>query len=98
LLILIKKIMEEIEKQKKQLEEKNKEVPGTGKYYYRDPNLTGLVSTEDMVVMLDEMGIETGIDVDRLLEIGEMNEKIVGRRLRSETIKNGRIPKGPTGF
>ncbi len=73
-------------------------VPGTGKYYYRDPNLTGLVSTEDMVVMLDEMGIETGIDVDRLLEIGEMNEKIVGRRLRSETIKNGRIPKEPTGF
>ena len=56
-------------------------------------NLVGLVSTEDMVVMMDEMGNETGIDVDRLLEIGKMNEKIVGRTLRSESIKNGRIPK-----
>jgi hydroxymethylglutaryl-CoA lyase len=73
-------------------------VTGTGAYYYNDPNGVGLVSTEDMVVMMDEMGIETGIDVDKLLEIGRMVERIVGRRLRSETIKNGRIPKEPTGF
>jgi hydroxymethylglutaryl-CoA lyase len=72
-------------------------VAGTGEYYYKDPNLVGLVSTEDMVVMMDEMGIETGIDVDRLLEIGTMNEKIVGRTLRSESIKNGRIPKELSG-
>jgi len=26
-----------------------------------------------------------------------MNERIVGRRLRSEAIKNGRIPKSLTG-
>ncbi len=72
-------------------------VSGTGAYYYKDPNLVGLVSTEDMVVMMDEMGIETGIDIDRLLEIGIMNERIVGRRLRSESIKNGRIPKSLSG-
>ncbi len=72
-------------------------VSGTGAYYYKDPNLVGLVSTEDMVVMMDEMNIETGIDIDRLLEIGIMNEKIVGRRLRSESIKNGRIPKELSG-
>ena len=72
-------------------------VAGTGAYYYKDPNLVGLVSTEDMVVMMDEMGIETGIDVDKLLEIGKMNEKIVGRTLRSESIKNGRIPKELSG-
>jgi hydroxymethylglutaryl-CoA lyase len=72
-------------------------VTGTGAYYYKDPNLVGLVSTEDMVVMMDEMGIETGIDVDKLLEIGRMNEKIVGRTLRSESIKNGRIPKELSG-
>jgi hydroxymethylglutaryl-CoA lyase len=47
--------------------------------------------------MMDEMGIETGIDIDRLLEIGIMNERIVGRRLRSESIKNGRIPKSLSG-
>jgi hydroxymethylglutaryl-CoA lyase len=72
-------------------------VSGTGSYYYKDPNLVGLVSTEDMVVMMDEMGIDTGVDVDKVLEIGQMVERIVGRRLRSEAIKNGRIPKTMTG-
>lgn len=72
-------------------------VAGTGAYYYKDPNLVGLVSTEDMVVMMDEMGIETNLDIDKILEIGQMVERIVGRRLRSEAIKNGRIPKSLTG-
>jgi hydroxymethylglutaryl-CoA lyase len=72
-------------------------VAGTGSYYYKDPNLVGLVSTEDMVVMMDEMGIDTNLDIDKVLEIGAMNERIVGRRLRSESIKNGRIPKTLTG-
>ncbi len=72
-------------------------VPGTGKYYYADPNIVGLVSTEDMVVMMDEMGIDTGVDVDKVLEIGKWVEKIVGRRLRSECIRTGRIPKTGTG-
>lgn len=68
-------------------------VTGTGKYYYKDPNIVGLVSTEDMVVMMDEMGIDTGLNIDKILETGAMVERIVGRRLRSESIKNGRIPK-----
>jgi hydroxymethylglutaryl-CoA lyase len=68
-------------------------VSGTGQYYYKDASEVGLVSTEDMVVMMDEMGIETGLDIDKILEIGNMVERIVGRRLRSEAIKNGRIPK-----
>jgi hydroxymethylglutaryl-CoA lyase len=70
-------------------------VMGTGAYYYRDPNVVGLSTMEDMVVMMDEMGIETGIDVDRLLQLGTMMEKTIGRRLRSEAILNGRIPKEP---
>lgn len=72
-------------------------VAGTGRYYYQDPNNVGLVCTEDLVVMLDEMGIETGVDVDRVLETGKLVERIVGRRLRSESIRNGRIPKQRTG-
>jgi len=72
-------------------------VSGTGEYYYKDPGITGLVCTEDMVVMMDEMGIDTGLDVDRVLKIGNMVERIVGRRLRSESIKNGRIPKNLSG-
>lgn len=72
-------------------------VSGTGDYYYKDPNIAGLVSTEDMIVMMDEMGIDTGVDVDMVLETGRMLERILGRRLRSEAIKNGRIPKELTG-
>jgi hydroxymethylglutaryl-CoA lyase len=72
-------------------------VAGTGEYYYKDPSITGLVSTEDMVVMMDEMGINTGIDVDKILEIGAMVERIVGRRLRSECVHSGRIPKSLSG-
>jgi len=68
-------------------------VAGTGAYYYADPSITGLVPTEDLVVMFDEMGIETNLDVEKILKIGSMVERIVGRRLRSECIKTGRIPK-----
>jgi hydroxymethylglutaryl-CoA lyase len=72
-------------------------VSGTGKYYYADPNITGLVCTEDLVVMLDEMGIDVGVDIDKVLEIGKMVEQIVGRTLRSECVRSGRIPKSLTG-
>jgi len=71
-------------------------VPGTGSYYYKDPNVVGLATFEDMCVMLDEMGIDLcGIHVDRILELGTLMERTIGRRLRSEAILNGRIPKEP---
>jgi hydroxymethylglutaryl-CoA lyase len=71
-------------------------VPGTGAYYYKDPNVVGLVTFEDMCVMIDEMGIDIGgINIERILEIGTLMEKTIGRRLRSEAILNGRIPKEP---
>lgn len=72
-------------------------VAGTGAYYYKDPAITGLIPTEDMVVMMDEMGIETNLDIDRILQTGIMVEKIAGRRLRSESIRTGRIPKELSG-
>ncbi len=73
-------------------------VPGTGKYYYADPTQAGMIPTEDLVVMLDEMGIEHGLDVDRVLDTGRVVERIFGRQLRSQTVNSGRIPKEPTGF
>lgn len=72
-------------------------VSGTGSYYYKDPNIVGLVSTEDMVVMMDEMEIETNLDIDKILNTGKMVEKIVGHPLRSECIRTGRIPKTLSG-
>ena len=68
-------------------------VSGTGDYYSVDSSITGLVTTEDMIVMMDEMGIDTGLDINKVLEIGKIVEKIFGRKLRSESIKTGRIPK-----
>lgn len=68
-------------------------VRGTGDYYYTDPRYVGLVTLEDTLVQLDEMGIEHGYDVDKVLSLGKKLEKTVGRRLRSEAIYNGRTLK-----
>jgi len=66
---------------------------GTGEYYYEDSRYVGLVSLEDTLVQIDEMGIEHGYDVDRVLWLGKQMERTVGRRLRSEAIYNGRTLK-----
>jgi hydroxymethylglutaryl-CoA lyase len=68
-------------------------VPGTGEYYYTDPRYVGLVTLEDTLVQIDEMGIEHGWNVDRVLWLGKQMEKTVGHRLRSEAILNGRTLK-----
>ncbi len=68
-------------------------VKGTGDYYYDDPRYVGLVTLEDTLVQIDEMGIEHGYDVDRILKLGRQMERTIGRRLRSEAILNGRTLK-----
>jgi hydroxymethylglutaryl-CoA lyase len=68
-------------------------VPGTGAYYYDDPRYVGLVCLEDTLVQIDEMGIEHGYDVDRILWLGRQMERTVGHRLRSEAAINGRTLK-----
>jgi hydroxymethylglutaryl-CoA lyase len=73
-------------------------VPGTGSYYYADPTQAGLIPTEDLVVMLDEMGIKHGLNVDKVLDTGRVVERIFGQRLRSQSVSSGRIPKAPTGY
>jgi len=61
---------------------------GTGKSYTAS-DFNGNTSTEDMVVMLDGMGIETGIDLKLLLETGNILEELLGRQLYSYSIKTG---------
>jgi hydroxymethylglutaryl-CoA lyase len=68
-------------------------VKGTGEYYYEDPRYVGLVCLEDTLVQIDEMGIEHGYDVDRILWLGRQMERTVGHRLRSEATVNGRTLK-----
>ncbi len=68
-------------------------IKGTGEYYYDDPRYVGLICTEDLLVQIDELGIEHGYDVDRILWLGRKLEKTAGMRLRSEAIVNGRTLK-----
>jgi hydroxymethylglutaryl-CoA lyase len=46
-----------------------------------------------MLVQIDEMGIQHGYDVDRVLWLGRQLERTVGQRLRSEAVINGRTLK-----
>ncbi len=68
-------------------------VKGTGAYYYDDPRYVGLTCIEDLLVQIDEMGIDHGYDVDRILWLGRQLERTVGHRLRSEAVINGRTLK-----
>ncbi len=68
-------------------------IRGTGEYYYKDPRYVGLICLEDLLVQIDELGIEHGFDVDRVLWLGAKMEKTIGQRLRSEAVINGRTLK-----
>jgi hydroxymethylglutaryl-CoA lyase len=59
----------------------------------------GNVCTEDLVFMLHEMGIETGIDLDRLIEIAHLAEDIVGHPLPGAVKMGGSLKAlRATGF
>lgn len=45
------------------------------------PNASGNICTEDAVYMLHAMGIETGIDLGRLIEAARLAERLVGHPL-----------------
>ena len=45
------------------------------------PRATGNVATEDLVYLLDGEGIETGVDLDALIDVSQWFEGLLGRRL-----------------
>ncbi len=51
----------------------------------------GNVCTEDLVSMLEEMGIHTGIDLDKLIEAAKLFEQIAGRELYGYVSKAGPV-------
>jgi hydroxymethylglutaryl-CoA lyase len=53
------------------------------------PGATGNVATEEVVHMLHDMGIDTGIDLDALIEVARLAEDIVGRELPSGVLRAG---------
>lgn len=56
---------------------------------------SGNVTTEDLVAVLNQMNVVTGIDVDKLLRAGALAEQILGRPLHSRVQRAGRIPFVP---
>ncbi|XVV12812.1 hydroxymethylglutaryl-CoA lyase [Actinoplanes sp. CA-131856] len=53
------------------------------------PGASGNVATEEVVHMLHDMGIDTGIDLDRLIEVAGAAEKLLGRTLPSGVLRAG---------
>jgi hydroxymethylglutaryl-CoA lyase len=58
---------------------------------------TGNIATEDLVSMLHEMGIDTGIDLQALLACARRAQEILGRRLGSHTLVAGPVEWQGTG-
>lgn len=58
---------------------------------------TGNVATEDLVHMLHEMGIETGVDLKKLIECARLAQALVGRPLDSHVAKSGPVNHTGTG-
>jgi len=57
------------------------------------PGATGNVATEEVVHMLHDMGIDTGIDLGALIEAAGLAQELVGRELPSGVLRAGpRIP------
>ncbi len=55
---------------------------------------TGNIASEDLVSMLEEMGIETGIDLPALLACATRVREILGRPLGSHTLVAGPVEWG----
>ena len=53
------------------------------------PGAAGNLATEDLVYMLEGMGIDTGVDLPALLEAGRVAEAVVGRRLPGKVHQAG---------
>ena len=51
----------------------------------------GNICTEELALLCEEMGIATGIDLDALIEVGRMAERIVGHPLPSELLRVGSL-------
>ena len=64
--------------------------PATGKAKY-SAGFTGNTCTEDLVALLEEMGVSTGVDLAAMIEAGIRGEELLGQRLRSNVIRAGPV-------
>jgi hydroxymethylglutaryl-CoA lyase len=53
------------------------------------PGATGNIATEELVHMVEDMGVGTGIDLDAMIEAAADAERIIGRQLPSQVLRAG---------
>ena len=61
--------------------------------YCGNGRATGMAPTEDLLHMMEDMGIPTGVDIDKLIDCVWMAEDIIGRELYGHVSKAGPRPK-----
>ena len=53
------------------------------------PGASGNVATEELVHMVEDMGIDTGIDLEAMIDAAATAERLVGRTLPSQVLRAG---------
>lgn len=66
--------------------------------YSGNGQANGMLPTEDLVHLLNTLGIETAVDLDRLIEASHRLAAILKRPLHSQVALNGQMPKGERLF
>ena len=61
--------------------------------YCGNGRATGMAPTEDLLHMMEDMGIPTGVDIDKLIDCVWTAERIMGRELYGHVSKAGPRPK-----
>jgi len=69
-----------------------------GGQYGGNGRASGMAPTEDLLHMLDGMGIPTGVDLGKLIDCVWMLEKIIGHPAFGHVSKAGPRPAGPAEF
>lgn len=69
--------------------------PATGAAKY-SAGFTGNTCTEDLVALLAEMGVGTGIDLDKMIAAGRRAEDVLDQRLRSNVVRSGPVVHAPS--
>lgn len=62
--------------------------------YCGNGRATGMIPTEDLVDFLTELGIPTGVDLDKLIEAAVLAEQVTGHPLYGHVSKAGPRPRG----
>jgi len=53
------------------------------------PGATGNIATEELVHMVEDMGVDTGINLDAMIDAAADAERIIGRQLPSQVLRAG---------